>query len=72
MSPIGNQPYCGFFSEEGKQEYIQIEGLAPEGEIISNQDPEGEISTKVVSKWPDAIKDPIVKVDIFLCGGLYK
>ena len=41
LSPRGSQPNRGFFSKEEKQEYIQIESLAPEGSVISNQYPEG-------------------------------
>ena len=41
LSPRGSQPDHGLLSEEDKQESIQIEDLAPEGEIISNQSPEG-------------------------------
>ena len=72
MSPRGNQPGCGFLSEEEKQYYKQIEYSSPEGAIISNQYPEGEISIMVVMKWSDEIKGPRVKVDVPLCGGLYK
>ena len=49
-----------------------MEGLDPEGSIISNQAPDGEISTMVVMKFSDEIKGPRVKVDGPLCGGLYK
>ena len=54
MSPRGIQPDIGFFSEEEKQESIQIEGSAPEGSIISNQAAEGEISTIVAVKLESA------------------
>ena len=46
--------------------------MAPEGAIISDQSPEGEIYTMVVVKYSYAIKGPRVKVDGPLCGGLYK
>ena len=72
MSPRGSQPDHNFLSEEENQESKQIEYSAPEGEIISNQTREGEISTMVVVKWLDAIKGQIVKVDSLLCGGIYK
>ena len=72
MSPIGIQSFHGFFYEEEKQEFIQIEDSDPEGAIISNQASEGAISIVVVIKWSDAIKGPRVKVDGPLCGGLYK
>ena len=42
LSPRGSQSVHGFLSEEEKQESIQIEYLDPEGEIISNQDLEGD------------------------------
>ena len=51
---------------------IRIEDSAPERARISNQAPEGAISTMEVIKWSDAIKGPRVKVDGPLCGGLYK
>ena len=72
FSPRGSQLDCGFFSEEENQESKQIEDSAPYGAMITNQAPEGEISTMVVIKWSDAIKGPRVKVDGPLCGGLYK
>ena len=53
FSLIGSQPDHGFLSEEEKKESIQIEGSAQEGAIISNQAPEGEISTMVVVKWSE-------------------
>ena len=76
MSPRGSQPDRGFFSEEEKKESIHIERLALEGAIISNQAPEGEISTMVVVKWSDAVEGAIVKLDgmgistvyLFFCG----
>ena len=40
FSPRGSQSVHGFFSEEGKQESIRIEDLAPEGAIMINQAPE--------------------------------
>ena len=69
--PRGSQPDRGFFSEEEKQESKKIEYLAPKGEIISNQAPEGEISTMDVIKWSCTIKGTTVKVDVPLCVGLY-
>ena len=54
--PRGNQPDCGFFSGEEKQEYIQVEDLAPGGEIISNQNPEGVTSNMVVVKLSDKVE----------------
>ena len=39
LSPRGSQSVHGFFSEEEKQESIQLEDSAPEGTIIINQDP---------------------------------
>ena len=46
--------------------------MAPEGEMISNQAPEGAIYTMVVIKWSDEKKGPRVKVDGPICGRLYK
>ena len=40
LYPRGSQPHCNLFSEEDKQELIQIEGLDPEVAIIINQPPE--------------------------------
>ena len=62
----------GFFFEEEKQEYIQIEDSAPEGVIISNQAPEEETSTMVVVKWSDKVEGSGDDIDSPLCGGLYK
>ena len=39
LSPRGSQSVHGFLSEEEKQDSIRIEYSAPEGEIISKQDP---------------------------------
>ena len=39
LSPRGSQFVHGFFSEEEKQESIQIEDSDPEVARISNQDP---------------------------------
>ena len=47
LSPRGSQPNHSFFSDEEKQESIRIEDSAPEVAIISNQAPEGAISTMV-------------------------
>ena len=71
LSPIGSQPNRGFLSEE-KQDSIQIEGSAPEGVIISNQYPEGEISTMVVVKYSDKVEGSGDNKNTPLCGGLYK
>ena len=57
---------------EYRQYSKHIEDSAPKREMISNQAPEGEISTMVVIKLSDAIKGPRVKVDDLLCDGLYK
>ena len=69
LSPRGSQSVHGFFSEEEKQESIRIEDLAPEGAIISNQSPEGEISTMVVVKWSDKVEGSGDDIDSPLCGG---
>ena len=44
LCPWGSQSVHGFFSEEEKQESIRMEDSAPEGEMISNKDPEEEVS----------------------------
>ena len=72
LSPIGIQPECGLFSEKQTQQSTQIEGASQEGAKISNQDPEGAMSTMVVLKCSDAIKVTRVKVDGPLGGVLYK
>ena len=72
MSPRGSQYVHSFFSEEEKQEYVQTEDSAPEGERISNQAPEGETSTMVVVKWSDKVEGSGDDIDSPLCGGLYK
>ena len=46
--------------------------MAPEGAIISNQAPEGEISSMVVVKLSDKVEESGDKIDVPLCGGLYK
>ena len=56
LSPRGGQYVHSFFSEEDKQESIQIEYSDPERAIISNQAPEGETSTMVVVKWSDKVE----------------
>ena len=45
-----------FFSEEENQYSIQIEDSDPEGEIISNQAPEGGTYIMVVVKWSDKME----------------
>ena len=50
MSPRGSQPDHGFFSKEDKHDSDS------EGEIISNQEPEGGTSTMEVVKWPDKVE----------------
>ena len=72
LYPRESQTDHGFFSEEEKQESIQIEGSAPEGAIISNQTPEGKISTMVVVKWSDSVEGLGDNIDNHLCGRLYK
>ena len=61
-----------FFSEEEKQESIQLEDSDPEVARISNQAPEEVTSIMVFIKWSDAIKGPRIKVDGPICGVLYK
>ena len=50
LYPRGSQSVHGFFSEEDKREYIQIEYLDTEGVIIINQATEGGTYTTVVVK----------------------
>ena len=56
LSPRRSQPDRGFFSEEDEQEPIQTEGLGLKGEILSNQDLEGEISIMVVIKHSEKVQ----------------
>ena len=72
LSPRGSQYVHGLFYEEEKQESIGMEDSAPEGEIMSNQVPEGETSTMVVVKWSDKVEGSGDNIDSPLCGGLYK
>ena len=72
LSPRGSQPDSDLFSEEDKQEPLQIEYLAPEGALISNQAPQGETSTMVVVKWSDKVEGSGDNIDAQLCGKLYK
>ena len=46
--------------------------MAPEGSIIRNQGPEGEISTTMVVKWSDKVEGSGEKIYAPLCSGLYK
>ena len=72
LSPRGSQPVHGFFSEEEKQESIWMEDSAPEGEMISNQAPEGGTSTMVVIKCSDKLEWYGDNIYSPLCSGLYK
>ena len=72
LSPRWSQPDRSFFSKEEKQEYIRIEDSDTEGEIISNQSPEGVTSTMVVVKWSDKVEGSGDNIYAPLCGGLYK
>ena len=72
LSPGWIQSVHGFFSEEEKQESIWMEYSAPEGAIISNQDPEGETSTMVIIKWSEKMEGSGDNIDSPLCGVLYK
>ena len=72
LSPIGSQSVHSLFSEENKKESIHIDDSAPEGAIISNQDPEGETYIMVVVKWSDKVEGSGDNIDSPLCGGLYK
>ena len=70
--PRGIQSVHSFFSEEEKQESIQMEDLVPEGAIMSNQATEEETSTMVVFKWSYKVERSGDNIDSPLCGGLYK
>ena len=72
LSPRGSQSVHGFFSEEEKQQSIETEDSAPEGEIIRNQAPEGETYTMVVVKWSEKVEGYGYDIDSPMCGGLYK
>ena len=72
LSPRGSQYVHYLFSEEEKKESTQIEDSDPEGEIISNQAPQGGTSTMVVIKWPEKVEGSGDNIDSPLCGGLYK
>ena len=68
MSPRGIKPDLGFFYEKEKQESIQIQGSAPDGEIIINQDPEGDISTMMVVILSYKVEGLVDNIDNPLCG----
>ena len=72
LSPRVSQYVQGFFSEEDKQECIHIEDSAPEGSIISNQDPERGTSSMVVIKLSEKVKGSVDNINSPMCGGLYK
>ena len=58
------QSICSrLFSEEEKQESIQIEDSAPEGAIISNIDPEVGTSTMIVVKWSERVEGSEDNID---------
>ena len=72
LSPRGSQSVHCLFSEEYKQESIQMEDLSPEGARMSNQAPNEETYTMVVVKQSDKVKGSGDNIDSPLCGGLYK
>ena len=72
LYPRGSQTDCSFFYEEEQQESIHIEGLVPEGAIISNQCPEGEIYTMVVVTWSEKVEGSGDNICTPLYGRLYK
>ena len=49
-----------------------MEDSAPEGAMISNEDPEEEASKMVVIKLSDKVEGSGDNIDSPLCGGLYK
>ena len=62
LSPRGSQSAHGFFSEEEKQQSIQTEDSAPEGETAK----------MVIVKWSDKVEGSGDDIVSPLCGGLYK
>ena len=72
LSPRGSQYIHGFFYEEEKQEYINMEDSATEGAIIRNQSTQGETSTMLVVKWSFKVEKSRDNIDSPPCGGLYK
>ena len=72
LYPRGIKLHHGFFSKEDTQESIRIEYLDPYGAIISNQAPEGKISTMSVFKWSYKVEGSEDNIDAPLCGRLYK
>ena len=72
MSPRGSQYVHGLFSEENKQESIQIKDSAPEVAIISNKDPEGGTYTMIVIKCSEKLERSGDNIYSPLCVGLYK
>ena len=72
LSPRGSQSVHGFFSEEEKQDYTQIEDSDPEGAIISNQAREEESSTMLVVKWSDKVEGSGDDINSSLCSVFYK
>ena len=72
MYPRGSKPGLGLFSEEEKQESIQIEYSDPEGAIIRNQAPEVGTSTMVFVKWSDKVEGYGHNIYAPLYGGIYK
>ena len=72
LSPIGSQSVHSLFSEENKKDSIHIDDSAPEGAIISNQDPEGETTTMVIIKRSEKVEGSGNHIYSPVCGGLYK
>ena len=70
LSPRRSKYVHGFFSEEEKQEYTQIEYSALEGAIIINQAPDGETPTMLVVKWSDKVEGSGYNIYSPLCAGL--
>ena len=61
--PRWSQTGRSFFSDEEKEESIQIKCLDPQDAIISNQASEGEIYTMVVVKWSDKVEGLVDNID---------
>ena len=72
MSQRGSKSVHGFFSKDENKESIRIEDSAPEGSLISNQDPEGGTYNMVVVKFSERVEGSGDNIYSPLCIGLYK
>ena len=72
LSPRGSQYVHYLFSEEEKQQSIQMEDSTQEGARIINQARVGKTYTIVVVKWSDKVEGSVDDIDSPLCGEFYK